>query len=128
WFGMFHLKTHLADQKAILGDTALAEMQTATSDGRIPEGTQGYGVGWAVNKDRFGYRFVSHGGGMSGVCTTLELVPSEKLAVVALANTGCDLPHVVAQEILGTLLPGYAERRAERLAQEKEERERGEKT
>ena len=35
-FGMFHMKEHLADQRAILSDAAIDEMQTPTSARRRP--------------------------------------------------------------------------------------------
>jgi CubicO group peptidase (beta-lactamase class C family) len=118
-FGMFHLKAHLPDQKAILTDATIDEMQVATTGGTVPESIGSYGVGWGINADRFGYRTVNHDGNMMGVTTRLMLVPSEKLAVVALANARCDLPHVVAEEILSLLLPSYGERRAAKLAEDK---------
>jgi hypothetical protein len=119
-FGMFHLKEHLPDQKAILSDASLDEMQRPTTS---TGGTTGYGIGWSINDDSHGYRIVSHGGGMVGVTTSLLLVPSALLAVVALANSVCDLPHVIVAEILATLLPGYGEKRAEAEATRKAESE-----
>jgi len=72
-FGMFHLKAHLPDQKAILSDEALEEMQVPTaSTGK----TSGYGIGWAVNEDKLGYHGIGHAGGMVGVCTALEILSS----------------------------------------------------
>jgi CubicO group peptidase (beta-lactamase class C family) len=127
-FGMFHLKAHLPDQKAILTDAALDEMQFPTA--RITA-TTGYGIGWSVNEDKLGYRSIGHGGGMGGVCTALEMVPTEGVVVVALANSNTDLPWQVSEEILSLLLPEYAARRAEREAKEKaekEEKERAEKS
>jgi CubicO group peptidase (beta-lactamase class C family) len=120
-FGMFHLKAHLSDQKPILSDTALDGMQEGTAE---CGGSSRYGVGWMINDDRRGYRMVSHGGGMGGVATTLELIPSERMAVVALANGNTDLPWVAAEEIWSTLLPEYARKRAEQQAKEAEEKEK----
>ncbi len=123
-FGMFHLKNHLPDQKAILSDEALEEMQVPTaSTGK----TSGYGIGWSVNEDKLGYHGIGHGGGMGGVCTALEIIPSEELVVVALANSSTDLPWVVAEEIFSLLLPGYAEKRAGQQAKEKAEKEEKER-
>jgi hypothetical protein len=117
---MLHLKAHLPDQKAILSDEALDEMQVATaSTGE----TSGYGVGWSINEDSLGYRTVSHGGGMGGVATSLQFIPSERLVVVALANGNTDLPWVATAEILSVLLPEYAARRTEQQAKEKAEKE-----
>jgi CubicO group peptidase (beta-lactamase class C family) len=123
-FGMYHLKAHLSDQKAILTDETLDEMQVATAD--LGNGS-GYGFGWATNEDKLGYRCVSHGGGMGGVATSLQLIPTEKLVVVALANGNTDLPWVASEEIFSVLLPEYGARRAEREAKEKAEREQKEK-
>jgi CubicO group peptidase (beta-lactamase class C family) len=123
-FGMFHLKAHLSDRKAILPDAALDEMQVPTTPG---DGRSGYGFGWSVEADHFGYRCVSHGGGMAGVATSLQLFPEEKLVVVALANAGTDLPWVATDEILSVLLPEYGPRLAERKAKEAEEKAKREK-
>jgi CubicO group peptidase (beta-lactamase class C family) len=122
-FGMFHLKAHLKDQRAILSDAALDEMQVPTAHRR--DGS-GYGFGWAIHEDRFGYRSVGHDGGMGGVVTTLLMIPSEGLVAVALANTRCGLPHEVAEEIFAALLPQYAEKRAEKQARDQAEKDKRE--
>jgi CubicO group peptidase (beta-lactamase class C family) len=119
-FGMFHLKAHLPDQKAILSDETIDSMQQPTME--IEKG-QGYGIGWALSEDNIGYRSASHGGGMSGVSTILTMLPTEKLAVVVLANASSPLPHLISQEILAALLPEYAENHARREAQKKREGE-----
>lgn len=121
-FGMFHLKARLPDQKAILPDEAIDAMQVPSAESGEKSS---YGIGWAISDQVEGYRVVSHGGGMLGVTTTLLLIPSERLAIAVLANTGCDLPHVAADRIAGTLLPEYGERRAAAEARRKEEREKG---
>jgi CubicO group peptidase (beta-lactamase class C family) len=120
-FGMFHLKMRLADQKAILQGRTIDAMQTPTSK---PGEPSGYGVGWSISADKLGYHMFGHGGNMSGVTTDLNLVPSEKLAVVTLANANCSLPWSIAEDLLSLLLPEYAARREERDAREKEKRER----
>jgi hypothetical protein len=54
---------------------------------------------------------------MGGVATQLTLVPSERLAVVVLANvTSSVLPAQVRIETLAALLPAYAARKDEVLA------------
>jgi CubicO group peptidase (beta-lactamase class C family) len=123
-FGMFHLKARLSDQKAVLSDSAIDEMQDATA--RTGE-SSGYGVGWAINEDRLGYRAIGHGGGMGGVATALEMIPSEGLVVAALVNGNSDLPWVVAEEIFSLLLPEYEQRRAEKQERERAEKEQREK-
>jgi CubicO group peptidase (beta-lactamase class C family) len=118
-FGMFQLKAHLADQRAILHDVTIDAMQQRTT----PAGGDGYGVGWSVKEDQHGYATVSHAGGMGGVNTQLALVPSEGLAVVTLANAASPLPFLVADEILDALLPRCAERRARQQAKQKQQPE-----
>jgi len=113
-FGMFHLKAHRPDQKAILSDEAIDEMQSPTAE--INSG-MGYGVGWRVAEHDLGYRTVSHAGGMGGVTTLLTLVPSERIAVAVLANGHCPLPRLVTQKVLAELLPPYAARQKEAEAQ-----------
>jgi hypothetical protein len=54
------------------------------------------------------------------------MIPSEGLVVVALANQRCDLPSTVVEEIFALLLPGYDERRGERRARERAEKEKRE--
>jgi CubicO group peptidase (beta-lactamase class C family) len=119
-FGMFHLKAHLPDQKAILSDETIDEMQQPTAD--ISNGN-GYGIGWRINSNEMGYRSIRHSGGMGGVSTVLVLIPSEKLAVVALANSSSSLPDQISKEILSVMLPEYAKNRA--LSESKKEQEKG---
>jgi CubicO group peptidase (beta-lactamase class C family) len=103
-FGLFHLKAHLPDQKAILSDSSIDAMHEATMR-TGPD--SGYGVGWATADRPDGYKLISHTGGMGGVATTLLLVPSERVAVVVLCNAGVPLPHRIAAEILAVLLPNW---------------------
>jgi len=116
-FAMFHLKAHLPDQKAILSDDNTDEMQQPTAE--IGNGS-GYGIGWRISEDEMGYRSVRHSGGMGGVSTVLVLIPSEKLAVVALANSSSPLPGLISKEILSALLPEYAKNHALSEAKKKE--------
>ncbi len=103
-FGMFHLKTHLPDQKPVLSDASIDAMKQPT----FPSGpTTGYGVAWVVNDTADGYRVVSHNGAMGGVATTLRMVPSENLAVVVLCNSSDQLPHRTADEIFKVMLPKW---------------------
>lgn len=87
-FGMFHLKAHLDDQRTILSDETIDDMQVNTA---APGEAKGYGVGWGIIKDNYGYRSVGHGGGMGGVSTSLMIVPAEGIAMVVLANAETDL-------------------------------------
>jgi CubicO group peptidase (beta-lactamase class C family) len=113
-FAMFHLKAHLADQKAILPDQTIDAMQIGTA--QVAE-QRSYGIGWGIIEDNYGYRSVGHGGGMGGVNTNLVMIPAERIAVVILANADTELPFTLAEDILAELLPAYGEKlRAHRSA------------
>jgi CubicO group peptidase (beta-lactamase class C family) len=101
-FGMFHLKAHLPDQKAILKDETINEMHKATVD---TGGNSGFGIGWATNESPGGRRNVSHSGGMGGVSTLLRLYPAEKLAIVVLSNASSNLPGQVIDRIIAVVAP-----------------------
>ena len=108
-FGMFHLKEHLEDQRAILSDSAIEEMQRPT----VSTGPKaGYGIGWATLDRPDGYRVISHTGGMGGVVTVLNLVPSERLAVVVLSNARTPMVQRVAQQIMAASLPDWKQQPA----------------
>jgi CubicO group peptidase (beta-lactamase class C family) len=104
-FGMFHLKAHLSDQKAILKDETIDEMQKATSE---MGPNAGYGIGWITNENPGGRRRVEHSGGMGGVSTLLRLYPAEKIAIVALGNASSNLPGQVMDRIVAVLFPEAA--------------------
>jgi CubicO group peptidase (beta-lactamase class C family) len=95
-FGLLHIKRLQPDQKAILSEAYIDEMQKPALGN--------YGLGWSVSEPQ-GVRVVAHGGGMPGVATTLVLVPAERIVFAVLANTsGVPLDGIV-QEILKALLP-----------------------
>jgi len=104
-FGMFHLKARLADQRQILPDSIIDEMQKPTTFG------PGYGVGWNI-VDRGGRRVVSHSGGMAGVVTLLSLYPEHNTAIVVLANSRTNLVSRVQEAIVEALLAPLAPRPA----------------
>jgi len=102
-FAMFHQKLHLPDQVAILPDNLIDAMQTPTMD----EGAgEGYGIGWDISHDS-GTTVVSHSGGMPGVASWLRIVPSEKLTVVVLSNSDDRLAHIISDEIMEVMIPGW---------------------
>jgi len=109
-FAMFHLKAHLADQMPILSDASIEEMQKPTVLLTQQCESCSYGVGWVIH-DSVGYHTVNHPGSMPGVSSMLRLVPSEKVAIVALSNARRDSRFDLAQEVvdkaLATLLPKY---------------------
>ncbi len=45
----------------------------------------GYGLGWSL-RDYRGRKIVSHGGALTGMLTTVQLVPEEKLGIIVLTN------------------------------------------
>jgi CubicO group peptidase (beta-lactamase class C family) len=104
-FGMFHLKAHLPDQKAILKDETIDEMQKATSE---MGSNAGYGIGWVTTEYPGGRRRVEHSGGMGGVSTLLRLYPAEKIAIVALGNASSNLPGQVMDQIVAVVAPETA--------------------
>jgi CubicO group peptidase (beta-lactamase class C family) len=107
-FAMFHLKAHLPDQKAIISDAAIDDMQKPTADSG---NGQGYGIGWMIAEYPGGRRSVSHTGGMGGVSTSLRLFPSEKIAIVVLTNAGSHpVAGLVMEEITKTVLPDLPRR------------------
>jgi CubicO group peptidase (beta-lactamase class C family) len=112
-FGMFHLKKRAPDQKPILSDRAIDAMQNET----VEAGTNGrYGLGWWVEENRFGYRSVLAQGGTDAAQAWLRLIPSEGIAVVLLSNCGNSSVKSIVDDILSTLLPVYAEKRAQAIA------------
>src|SRR5687767_6534132 len=107
-FAMFHLKSHLPDQKPIISDAIIDDMQKPTADAG---NGQGYGIGWLTAEYQGNRRSVSHTGGMGGVSTSLRLFPAEKIAIVVLTNAGSHpVAGVVMEEITKTVLPDLARR------------------
>jgi CubicO group peptidase (beta-lactamase class C family) len=108
-FGMFHLKNHLPDQRAILPDSLIDRTHEPWAKNAFGDSTVGYGLGWSNHRSDRGYPLVEHTGGMPGVATVLNLYPRENLAIVALTNGGGN-PFAIAEDIAGVILPGYAEK------------------
>ncbi|MFC2168411.1 serine hydrolase domain-containing protein [Acidobacteriota bacterium] len=106
-FGMFHLKNHLSEMEQILSDRTIDLMQTAV-DTKLPNNH--YKLGWDVG-ERYGYKVVSHGGGMPGVRTILLLLPSENIVVAILCNGVYINLSQIYDPILSVLIPKYRERR-----------------
>lgn len=104
-FGMFHLKNHLPDQKAILSGAAIGRMQQ-------PAEGRSYALGWAIHQSGE-YTLVNHGGGMGGVRTTLDLEPSKNIAVAVLANSSTGLVDEIRQAIFQVLFPEEKKETAE---------------
>ena len=95
-YGMFHLKSHLPNQKAILGDESIDEMQTTMP----AEENWMYGIGWRSGKHSSGHRVVFHTGGMGGVSTLLCMLPDDKVVFVVLVNASTPLTGIVRDEMI----------------------------
>ncbi|WP_293863088.1 serine hydrolase domain-containing protein [Steroidobacter sp.] len=107
-FGLFHLKTHLPEQKAILSDASVDEMHRRTADRNVyglPNPEEGFGVGFALDQNEQ-YPIIQHDGGMDGVATKLQLFPKQRVAIVVLSNASTQLPADVADRIVSVMLPG----------------------
>lgn len=102
-FALFHLKARLADQKQILPDEALDEMQR----GSMRTGpNDSYAIGF-MDDMRDAHRMVSHSGGMGGVSTQLRIFPGQGAATVVLGNASNPLPYEVSERLAALLLPGW---------------------
>jgi len=108
-FGMFQMKMHLPNQRAILSDAAIDETHRPIAN--VSEG-QHYGIGWWINDDYFGYRSLFASGGTNDSSAILQMIPSEGIAVAVISNTGTTLPGAVVEEVFSELLPSIRERRA----------------
>jgi CubicO group peptidase (beta-lactamase class C family) len=109
-FALFHLGCPLPDQKRILNDASVREMQRSTA--RSGE-TGGYGIGWMIREDPHGCHSVGHIGLMTGVTAHLRMIPAEQLVVAVVANAFTSLPEFIIEQVLSTLLPASPERRAQ---------------
>jgi CubicO group peptidase (beta-lactamase class C family) len=107
-FGMFHLKTRLPAQKAVLSDAGIDGLQ----DRAVPDGNVSHSLAWTINDNQYGYRTLLAQGGTYDSQAWLLLVPSEHIAVVFLANSGNVDAMQAINEILSTLLPTYRQNRA----------------
>ncbi len=113
-FGMFQLKEHLPDQRAILTDATLDLMKEPATGGVPSAGTmlgrKSYGLGWFIEPDDHGYMVLSHEGAGLGATTTLEIFPTEDLAIVVLINQGIveDVLVDIVQHVAAGILPKYA--------------------
>lgn len=102
-FGMFHLKTHRRDQKAILSDASIEQMHEPAA--RI-DATSAYGLGFFI-RERQGHHMVMHAGGSPGVATQLVMFPERQLAIVVLCNLSSKLPIRVLDRIIAKFLPDW---------------------
>src|SRR5262249_35921163 len=98
--GLLHSKAPLGDERRILFDRAIDEMQRAT----VAMGDAEYGLGWHIRKDGKGRRQVMHGGASAGVDVQFTLVPSERVCVAVLANVTRHYPGAVTEAVTNSIL------------------------
>jgi len=105
FFGMFHLKSRARTQKAILSDAAIDRLQEPF----ISTGDHRQSPAWSIADSQHGYRTLLAQGGTADSQAWLLLVPSERIAVVVLANSGTINAAGMIDRILSVLLPPYRE-------------------
>jgi CubicO group peptidase (beta-lactamase class C family) len=108
-YGMFHLRNHLPNQKAILEDGTLAAMH-ADKDKNLQSATMASGWGSVTLDD--GLVWVLSNGSIEGATSMLSLVPHANLAVVCLTNvtSRSRITDQIALEITDALLPNFTKK------------------
>jgi CubicO group peptidase (beta-lactamase class C family) len=114
-FGLFHLRHLQHDQKRILEDKYIVAMHQPTMSIPGVNGwglrNNGYGIGWNITPDRFGYRQIFHSGHDGYATALLTLLPDEDICLVVVINGGDPVSVVlIADKVLAILLPKYAAR------------------
>jgi hypothetical protein len=104
--GMFAHGEHLPNQSSILSDAALQAMLHPTVESGYEER---YGFGWSLQPDYHGYVGVYAQGGTNDAFAVLQMIPSEKIAVSLVANTGTTVPFDIVDHVLRSLLPHFRE-------------------
>jgi hypothetical protein len=102
-FGMFHLKNHLQDQKPILSDKSISDMQNRP---KSTSSISSYIIGWSI-LNKFGYRIVRHGGRVVGSVSSLRLIPSENIAIAVVSNGDKANTPLICDWIFAQLLSRY---------------------
>ena len=99
-FGMFHLWMGSEGARPVLSRRSIKRMRKPVT---VRPNGGSYAIGWEISDQR-GVRTVGHHGSMSGVSTSLLLIPSLKAAVVVLSNTHTSLAVSLSREIADVLL------------------------
>ncbi len=108
-FGLFHLDGEVVTGGPLLPDGTRKKMRRR----HTPDDGSGYGLGWSIREDDYGYLRVEHTGGMPGVSTVLRLYPEEEVVVVVLSNSANPATGRIADAITGAVLPRFIERMRE---------------
>jgi CubicO group peptidase (beta-lactamase class C family) len=110
-FGMFQLQTPRRGQRNILSPAGLGRLVDPSVDAG---GGDRHSLAWWVKDDRNGYHTLLAQGGTSDSQAWLLLVPTEKISVVVIGNSGSTPASKVIDGILSTLLPLYRASREDR--------------
>lgn len=105
-FAMFQMGEQLDGTPPVLSPASLAEMQRSYVAYGAP-GSHAYGLGWQITERAGGRRVIHHSGGMMGVTAHLLFIPSERIAVVMLANRQPFKIEALEEQILAVLLPDW---------------------
>jgi CubicO group peptidase (beta-lactamase class C family) len=100
-FGSFHLKDR-PNTGSLLSAAAIDELHRA----QVNTDEVQYGLGWWI-KEQSGYHILSAQGGTADSYALLQLVPSQDLAVVVIANSYEDFVSGLGDKVLSALLPGF---------------------
>jgi len=106
-YAMLLLNDKIEGTEKILSDSVINKMETDTvTTGDLSEF---YGYGLGVNTDYFGFIGVLGQGGTDDGQAWMQLIPSEDIGVILLANTGIDgdACQTIINESIATILPGF---------------------
>jgi len=105
-FAMFHLKDHLADQRAILSDKQIDELHRPMIRMLAD---RFYGIGWMIGHAFDGSTVLYHTGNQAGVFAVMMLLPSQDISCVVLTNHDGDhdLLERVRDATIRTLVPEW---------------------
>jgi CubicO group peptidase (beta-lactamase class C family) len=73
---------------------------------------QHYAMGWWIQDDYYGYQSLYGSGGTTRASAALRVLPSQHIAIAALASKGSSLPDRVVDATLAMLVPSIRERQA----------------
>ncbi|MCI0662762.1 MAG: beta-lactamase family protein, partial [Acidobacteria bacterium] len=106
-FAMFHLKTPLPYQRAIISQRSIYEMQQmsiGTGEFLSRGQGEGYGIGWFTKRPKTGLLEIWHDGGVPGSTSVLRLYPERKICIAVLTNQYTPFAIQVADSIRKVLL------------------------
>jgi CubicO group peptidase (beta-lactamase class C family) len=104
--GMFALGEHFPDQRSIMSEANLQVMLHPTVESGDGER---YGFGWSLQPDYHGYVGLYAQGGTNDSFAVLQAIPSERIAVSVIANTGTTVPFDIVDQVLRGLLTHFRE-------------------